>query len=64
MQETLTVQELIDMLQDLKDKSMPLYLYNVGMTASESFAIPLTFKEHTISIDLEKNKCHIDFTTL
>lgn len=64
MQETLTVQELIDMLQDLRDKTMPIYLFNVGMTASESFEIPLTFKEHTISIDVEKNKCHIDFTTL
>lgn len=56
---TITVQNLIDQLQKVENKELPVYLYHVGITSHDSKLIPLQYGSSTVEV--EDGKCTIDF---
>jgi hypothetical protein len=61
MEKTLTVKELINLLQSV-DETLPVYISGVGLSPDCDWDAPLEFEEATV--DVYNGKCRIHVATI
>lgn len=60
--EIITVNQLIEELQKVENKELPVYVYSVGVTASSSWKCPIETTQAVTEID--NNRVDINFMNI